>query len=84
MISVSYEILWNHSFSGLGYILPTFVFWFFGSAEVQSWNSISKPAIAEQESQESTQEPKQEQQVERDDVTVENEEKAAQDAGTKL
>lgn len=25
---------------GLGYILPTILFWFFGSAEVQEWNEI--------------------------------------------
>lgn len=37
---------------GFGYIVPAFVFWFFGSADVQSWNDINKENdIRTQESQ---------------------------------
>lgn len=28
---------------GLGYVIPAVLFWFFGSAEIQKWNTITKP-----------------------------------------
>lgn len=38
---------------GFGYIVPAVLFWIFGSAEIQSWNEITKKIdICTQETQE--------------------------------
>lgn len=38
---------------GFGYIVPALLFWCFGSAEIQSWNEITKKVdIDSQETQE--------------------------------
>lgn len=36
---------------GLGYIVPAVIFWFLGTADIQSWNQVSKLPIDSQESQ---------------------------------
>ncbi|XP_055314153.1 sialin-like isoform X2 [Sitodiplosis mosellana] len=76
---------WSAMFivGGFGYIVPAFLFWFFGTAKVQSWNAINKPAITVQESQEPSQEH-QEPQVKKSHETGENGEKIIQDEATKL
>lgn len=67
---------------GFGYIVPVILFWFVGTAEVQSWNyEVVKPSdpIVVQESQE-TQEPQKKQH----DEKCENGDESIEDTGTKL